>query len=128
MICQNSKLFLLFALAFFFLSLASLSALVCLTEAEYMEMGEIMTELDELATTSQQESRMLARELRLSENSLQVVSTGLIELQIARTEERRLWQEEKQYLQGQKRAGIWTAIFSGLAVSLLAFLIGGLVL
>ena len=90
---------------------------VTLSEAEWLELNQIMTELDKQLIAQ-------AMELRTLKSILRAVKISLIDSQVATDEARRLSQEAEQSYKQQRRVTWVAGIVSGLSAGLIGFIAG----
>ncbi len=126
--CQKSKLFLLLSVVLLSLCSVLSWAEVVLTDEEYEELDLTLTMLDEISMTQALELQTLGRELRVSRSNLGLVQIELMDSQIATNEAKSSLREVEKSWREQRRGIVVSWIFSALALSVVTFAIGGIVL
>ena len=120
--CSKRSFWLSVALLFF---LSAISwAEVVLTEDEWAELNQILTDLQTLTTGQRAELMELGRELRIAESNLKQAKLELTDSSMAIVEARRLSAEAEKSYKEQKRATWVVAILSGLGAGILCFSLG----
>jgi hypothetical protein len=130
-----SKRFLLLLVVFFCLSAVFSWGEVCLPdeewalmEAEDEELGRLFEEQIEISKTYRMESQTLGRALRVSQSNLGLVRIVLMKSEMDSSELRLTLKEAEQSWRDERRGIIVSWIFSALALSVITFAVGGIVL
>ena len=107
----------------FFFSAISWAEVV-LTEDEWAELNQILTELQTINSEQRTELQALGRELRTAQSGLKIAKNELIGSQLAIAEAQRLSKEAEQSYKQQRIVVIVSAIVAGLGASILSFTFG----